>query len=123
MIGLNCVMMVGEVADFRPTPGGKVLNLKIKVTESYVTQDGEVRQKNGNFKVVVFGQAKVTWLSGAINVGSTISVLGKLENKSWDDKQGVKHWETQINASEVTPLGQAPEAPAQTQHQSDEMPF
>ena len=103
MIGANCVVMIGEVADLR-TPSPKVMSLRLKVTESYINRDGELAQRSGSHKVTVFGERNVSFLSKAISVGSVVQVVGRLENRSYEDKNGIKKWETQISANDITPL-------------------
>lgn len=119
MIGANHVLLVGEVADIRKsTP--KVLNMRVKVTEQYIDRDGQPKHRSGTHKVTVFGEGKVTYLDGALTVGSFVVVTGRLENSSYEDKQGIKHWETKVTAIDVTPMN--PPA-AQPSVGVDEIPF
>jgi single-stranded DNA-binding protein len=118
MIGANHVLLIGEVTDIRTHP--KVLNLRIKVTESYVTRDGEVKQRSGSHKVTIFGEQKVKYLESAVAVGSLVQAVGRLENSSYDDKNGVKQWETKVVAQEVTLLSHADVKPVAS---ADDIPF
>ena len=132
MIGANRVFLIGEVADIKPMGGNKALSLKVKVTEQWIDRStGEVRHKAGNHKVVLFGEQKVTHLAGALKVGDAVLVEGKLENRSWENQQGVKQWETQVAAQDVTPLQAQAERPAAPRVQApqaagvsdDDLPF
>ncbi len=120
MIGLNVVLLVGEVADIKVMTGGKVMAMKVKVTESYVDREGEVKQKSGTHKVTAFGEKNVSYLAGALQVGSMVVVKGTLENRSFENRDGVKQWETGVSAREVTPLDVAK---AHVESRPDEMPF
>lgn len=54
--------------------------------------------------VIVFGK-RASGLQKVLSKGSRIAVEGRLSTNSWDDKQGVKRYRTEIIADDVELLG------------------
>jgi single-strand DNA-binding protein len=106
--GLNKVMLIGNLGqdpDLRFLPSGQaVLNLRLATNESYVNREGERQEKTEWHSVTVWGKRGEA-LGKILSKGRQIFVEGRLQTRSWDDKQGVKRYATDIVASEIVLLG------------------
>ena len=83
--------------------GTAVCNFSIAVSEKYKNKSGERIEKTEWVTLVAFGKLAeicTEWLKK----GSLIYVCGKLQTQSWE-KDGVKHYKTVINISEMEMLG------------------
>ena len=102
--GLNKVMLFGNLGadpEFRTTSGGTgVLKLRLATTERYKDAGGEWQDRTEWHRVTVWGKRGES-LSRILSKGSTIFVEGSLRTTSYDDKDGVKRYTTEINASNV----------------------
>ena len=92
------------------------------------------RRKNGDqwedqtewFNVIVFGDTAEK-LSQYITKGAPLYVEGRLQTRSWDDKDtGAKHYRTEVIANNIQLLGQKDgeqRATRQSQPGDDDLPF
>jgi len=126
--GLNKVTLIGNVGqdpEVRFTPNGdQVANFSIATTESW-TKDGQKQEKTEWHRLVAF--RKLAEIIGTyVKKGSKLYIEGKLQTRSWEDKDGQKKYTTEIVANEMLMLdskgenqGQQQEAPQQ-QNQQDQ---
>ncbi len=102
--GLNRVMLLGNLGadpELRMTGGGQaVLNLRLATTESYLDKD-KARQERTEWHMVVLWGKRAEGLSKILHKGDRIFVEGGLRTSSWDDKEGVKRYKTEVVASNV----------------------
>lgn len=106
--GLNRVMLIGNLGqdpELRYTQGGQaVLNLRIATNESYVNKDGERQDRTEWHSVIIWGK-RGEGLNKVLSKGKQIFVEGRLQTRSWEDKQGGKRYTTEVVATEVVLLG------------------
>jgi single-strand DNA-binding protein len=106
--GLNKVMLIGNLGqdpELRFTTGGQaVLNLRIATNESYMNRDGERQDRTEWHTVIIWGK-RGEGLNKVLAKGKQIFVEGRLQTRSWEDKQGGKRYTTEIVATEVVLLG------------------
>jgi single-strand DNA-binding protein len=106
--GLNRVMLIGNLGqdpELRFTTGGQaVLNLRIATNESYVNRDGERQDRTEWHSVIIWGK-RGEGLNKVLSKGKQIFVEGRLQTRSWDDKQGNKRYTTEVVATEIVLLG------------------
>jgi single-strand DNA-binding protein len=106
--GLNRVMLIGNLGqdpELRFTTGGQaVLNLRIATNESYMNRDGERQDRTEWHSVIIWGK-RGEGLNKVLSKGKQIFVEGRLQTRSWDDKQGNKRYTTEVVATEVVLLG------------------
>jgi single-strand DNA-binding protein len=106
--GLNKVMLIGNLGqdpELRYTQSGQaVLSLRVATNESFNNRDGERQERTEWHSVVIWGK-RAEALSKFLNKGKQLYVEGRLQTRSWEDKQGQKRYTTEINASEIILLG------------------
>jgi single-strand DNA-binding protein len=114
MASLNKVMIIGNLGadpEMRFAPSGSpVTSFTIASSRIFTTKDGEKKQETEWFTVV-------TWDKLAENCNQFLSkgrkayVEGRLKTRSWEDKEGVKHYKTEVIASQVIFLDRSGAAP------------
>jgi single-strand DNA-binding protein len=112
MSGVNKVILVGNVGkdpEVRHLEGNvSVAKFPLATSESYKKQDGTKVETTEWHNVVMWrGLADVA--ERFIRKGSLVYIEGKIKTKSWDDKEGIKRYSTEIVADTMTMLGRKPE--------------
>lgn len=107
--GLNKVMLIGNLGadpEFKVTQGGQaVLKIRLATTERYANKSGE-RQERTEWHTVTLWGNRAEPLSKILHKGRSIYVEGRLQTRSWDDKEtGKKRYATEVNASQLLLLG------------------
>lgn len=108
MASLNKVMLIGNSgrdAELRYTANGTAQSqFSMAVNYRRKGASGDWEDATEWFNIVVFGdQAERT--SQYITKGKQLYVEGRLQTRSWDDDQGVKHYRTEVIANQVLFLG------------------
>lgn len=108
MGSVNKVILVGNLgrdAELRYTPGGDaVATLALATTEVYKDKQGQKQEKTEWHRVNVWGKTAEN-LSQYMTKGKQIYVEGRIETRTWDDKDGNKKYSTEVKADTVTLLG------------------
>ena len=107
MAGVNKVILVGNLGkdpEIRHLEGGTaVAKFTLATSESYKDKSGQrVEQTEWHNIVVWRGLAEVA--EKYLKKGMTIYVEGKLRTRAWDDKEGHKHYSTEIVGDTFTIL-------------------
>lgn len=106
--GLNRVMLLGNLGadpELRSTNGGdSVLRLRIATSERYLDRNKAWQERTEWHSVIVWGK-RAEALHRILTKGSTIFVEGSLRTSSYDDKDGVKRYKTEVNAKEIILAG------------------
>lgn len=106
--GLNRVMLLGNLGadpELRYTQGGQgVLNLRVATTESYLDRDRVRKERTDWHNVVVWGKRGEA-LSKILGKGSSLFIEGSLRTSSYEGRDGVKRYRTEINARNVLLTG------------------
>jgi single-strand DNA-binding protein len=104
----NKVQLIGrlgqdpEIITFED--GGKIARFNLATDDSYKDKSGnKVERTYWHSVVVKNGLVKV--VEDYVTKGKEIAIEGKLTNRSWDDKEGNKHYVTEIVANELLMLG------------------
>ena len=104
----NKVQLIGrlgqdpEIITFED--GGKIARFNLATDDSY-------KDKNGNkvertyWHPIVIKNGLVKVVENYVTKGKEIAIEGKLTNRSWEDKDGTKHYTTEIICSELLMLG------------------
>jgi len=108
MAGVNKVILVGNLGkdpEVRYLEGGTaVANFSLATTESYKDKQGNRIEQTEWHNIVVWrGLAEVA--EKYLKKGSQVYVEGKLRTRSYDDKDGVKRYSTEIVVDNMTMLG------------------
>lgn len=75
--------------------GTAIANLRIATTENKKSKDGAWEEQTEWHRVVMFGKTAET-CKNYLRKGSKIYVEGRLQTRSWDDKDGQKKYMTEI---------------------------
>jgi len=77
--------------------GKSLCKLNIAVNENY-TKDGE--RPSQFFSIAVWNKLAENCLK-YLKKGSKIAVIGKIQNRTWEDDKGEKHYAQEIVATEI----------------------
>ena len=107
-MSVNKVILVGHLGqnpELKYTPSGQaVTNLSIATNESWTGKDGQKQEKTEWHRLVMFG--KLAELAGQyLQKGRQIYVEGKLQTRSWQDKDGQTRYTTEVVAQTMQFLG------------------
>jgi single-strand DNA-binding protein len=108
---VNKVILVGRLGQ-KPelkytTSQMAVVNLSVATTESRKDRDGNYKDETEWSRVVVFGKT-AEFVANYLDKGALVYVEGRLQTRSWENKDGVKMNTTEVIANAVTSLGGAP---------------
>lgn len=146
-MSLNIVIIAGNLGrdpEMRYTPQGRAVTTASVAVNRRWQQDGEWQEATDWFNVVVWGDAAERFAEN-MRKGEKVLVQGRLQTRSYEDKEGKKQYRTEVIANRVESLGkpgqrQAPEdagardaeygeGPARTaelpldDHSMDDLPF
>jgi single-strand DNA-binding protein len=106
--GLNRAILVGNLGmdpELKFTQGGQaVLRLRLATTESFLGKGGERQERTDWHTVVVWGK-RAEALNKILSKGRSIWVEGRIQTRSWEDKDGNKRSTTEINANNIGLVG------------------
>ena len=125
----KCIFIgrLGRDPETKYLPSGEpVCNFSIAIDESYKNKSGDKVQKTEWVNIVVF--RKLAEICGNYLVkGKLVYVSGKIQTRSWEDKEGVKRSTTEIVANDMKMLdskGKNENTPAPEPNRSnDDVPF
>lgn len=120
MSGVNKVILIGNLGadpEVRTTPQGvMVANLRLAVSETWKDQQGQ-RQERTEWVNLVLWRQQAEIAQKYLRKGSKIYAEGKLQTRSWDDKQtGAKRYATDVVVDTFTMLDGRPEGDTQGGH-------
>jgi single-strand DNA-binding protein len=106
--GMNKVLLLGNLGadpELRMTQGGQaVLKIRMATSETYFDRN-KVKQERTEWHAVVVWGKRAEGLAKILEKGSRILVEGGLRTSSWDDKDGVKRYKTEVHASNILLCG------------------
>ena len=110
MAGVNKVILIGNLGadpEVRTTPqGATVANLRLAVSETWKDQQGQ-RQERTEWVNLVLWRQQAEIAQKYLRKGSKIYAEGKLQTRSWDDKQsGQKRYSTDVVVEHFTILSE-----------------
>jgi single-strand DNA-binding protein len=106
-MSLNKAMIIGNLGrdpEMRYTPNGQaVTQFTVAVNRNYRDPNGEWKEETEWFRVVAWAQlAERT--AEHLRKGNKVYVEGRLQTRSWEDKDGQKRYTTELVANQVTSL-------------------
>lgn len=105
---VNKVILIGNLGadpEVRAlTSGAKVARIRIATSESYNNKEGE-RITNTEWHSVNLWRGLADIAERYLKKGSSVYIEGKLRTRSYDDKDGVTRYVTEIEADQMTMLG------------------
>ena len=95
---------LGKDPEVRYTPDGTMItNFNLATDEQWKDKNGEKVQKTEWHRIVTFG--KLAEICGNYLVkGKLVFIEGRIQTRSWEDKDGVKRYTTEIVASNMQML-------------------
>ncbi len=107
-MSVNKVILVGHLGqnpELKYTPSGQaVCNLSIATNEAWTGKDGQKQEKTEWHRLVLFG--KLAELAGQyLQKGRQVYIEGKLQTRSWQDKDGQTRYTTEIVGQTMQFLG------------------
>jgi single-strand DNA-binding protein len=131
---INKAILIGRLGkdpEVRYTPDGTmVTNFTLATDEQWKDKSGEKVQKTEWHRIVTFG--KLAEICGNYLVkGKMVFIEGRIQTRSWEDKDGVKRYTTEIVANDMKMLdskgqGKADDAAISAQNGGtpmDDVPF
>lgn len=105
---VNKVILVGRLGqdpEVRFTQGGTaVANLRIATDETWKDQSGERQQRTEWHRVVAW--SKLADICGQyLRKGRLVYIEGRLQTRSWEDREGNKRYTTEVRADNMVMLG------------------
>ena len=104
----NKVQLIGrlgqdpEIVTF--ANGNQIAKFSMATDDSYKDKDGNKVERTYWHNVVVNG-GLVKIVESYVTKGQEIAIEGKLTNRSWEDKEGKKHYITEVICRELLMLG------------------
>ena len=104
MSGLNKVLLLGNLGadpEVKYTSAGNaVCNFTLATSDSWTDKSGKKQDKTEWHKIVVWG--KLAELCGEyLSKGRQVFLEGKIQTRSWEDRDGNKRHTTEIVANDV----------------------
>ncbi len=101
---VNKVILIGRLGqdpELKYTPSGAaVVTLSVATNTSYKGQDGNYVE-NTEWHRVVLWRKQAEAAAQYTKKGHRVYVEGKLTTRSWDDKDGIKRYTTEIQADSI----------------------
>jgi len=122
MKSLNQVTLLGNLTrdpELRYTPNGNaVIGFSIATNRQWTNKETQEKQEAVDYHDIVFWGKAAEIISQFVGKGSKILVQGRLQTRSWEGKDGVKRYKTEIVGNDFVLFGRkgdvAPaEAPAE----------
>lgn len=113
-MSVNKVILLGRLGqdpELKYTPSGSaVCNFSMATTEGWTDKSGQKQEKTEWHRIVVWGKL-AELCNQYLAKGRQAFLEGKLQTRSWDDKEGNKRYTTEILASTVQFIGGASATP------------
>ena len=105
---INKVILIGRLGkdpEMRFTPSGKaVTNFTLATNENWTDQSGEKQERTEWHRVVTWGKLAEN-CAKLLAKGKQVYVEGRIQTRSWDDKDGNKRYTTEVVANTMQMLG------------------
>ena len=108
MASVNKVILIGNLGkdpELRYTPGGAaVTNFSIATNERWKDKNGQPQERTEWHNIVLWGRlAEIA--NDYLKKGSAVYIEGRLQTRSWEDRDGNKRYTTEVVAQRVLFLG------------------
>lgn len=111
---LNKVILGGRLTadpELKTTQSGiSVVSFTIAVSRRYSKDSGQ--QNESDFFNVTAWRQTAEFVSRYFRKGSSICIVGNIQNRNWTDQEGQKHYRTDIVADEVMFVDSRSDSPA-----------
>lgn len=107
---VNKVILIGNLGadpEVRVVASGaKVARLRIATSETYTNKEGQ-RITNTEWHTVNVWRGLADVVEKYLKKGNSVYIEGKLRTRSYDDKDGITRYSTEIDGDNLTMLGSA----------------
>ena len=86
------------------TKGMAIANISVATTDTRKNGKGEFEDTTEWHRVVIFGKI-AEFTENYVKKGALIYVEGRLQTRSWEDKEEKRHFMTEVVADKLTMLG------------------
>lgn len=107
MASRNLVILIGRTgkdAELQYTPSGKAVTKFSLATSETWTTNGEKQEKTTWHNIVIWGKPAEN-AAKYLTKGKQVYIEGKIDNRSYEDKDGNKRYISEVIASNFTMLG------------------
>jgi single-strand DNA-binding protein len=139
MAGINKAILIGNLGkdpELRYTPSGQaVATFSLATSEKWRDKDGVMQDRTEWHNIVVWGK-QAEMAKEYLTKGRQVYIEGRIQTRSWDDKDGNKRYTTEIvtqriqflgqkgAAEKAAPSGDIPEPPVgDISAEDDDLPF
>ncbi len=109
MASVNKVILVGNLGadpEVRYTPSGVAwANFSLATSRNWKDKDTGERKEQTEWHRIVVWRRLAEICGEYLHKGSQVYIEGRLQTRSWEDKDGNKRWTTEIVALEMQMLG------------------
>lgn len=108
MASVNKAILIGNLGadpELRYTPAGAaVASFNIATTEKWKNKEGQPQEKTEWHRIVLWSrQAEIA--KEYLHKGSSVYIEGRIQNRSYEDKDGIKRYVTEIIGQRMQLLG------------------
>jgi single-strand DNA-binding protein len=111
MSSVNKVILIGNLGkdpELRYTPGGQpTASFSLATTEQWTDKNGQKQKKTEWHNIVTWGKL-AELVNQYLKKGRSAYVEGRINTRSWDDRDGNKKYRTEITANTIQFLGGSP---------------
>ncbi|HNW97449.1 MAG TPA: single-stranded DNA-binding protein [Bacteroidales bacterium] len=104
MAGINKVILIGNLgknAEIRSFENNTKISFSLATTEVYKGRDGQNTEQTEWHEVVFWRNGMTEFAERNLKKGTKVYIEGKIRTRSWDDKDGVKKYRTEIIGDKV----------------------
>ncbi len=126
-MNLNKVFLIGRITtdiEMRSTPAGQnVSTFSLATNRKWKDKSGQM-QEDSQFHRIVLWNKLAEIASQFLSKGSLVMIEGRIQNRNWEGKDGVKRYTTEIigESMQMGPKGQGGETLKQQEKQDDDIP-
>lgn len=110
---INKAIIIGRLGsdpEVRYTPGGAaVANFSVATDRGWKDKDSNWQNETTWHRIVVWNRT-ADFVKEYVKKGNRVYVEGRIQNRSWEDQNGQKHYVTEIVAFDVQLLESAPQS-------------
>lgn len=104
---VQLIGFIGQAPEIKTLENGnKLAKFSIATNETYKDKEGKKVDNTQWHNVTAWGNT-ATLIEKYVTKGQELALEGKLQNRKYDDKNGVTHYVTDIIANEIQFLGKA----------------
>lgn len=123
-MSLNKVMLIGNVGkdpDVKSANGTPVANFPLATTEVFSSKNGQ-RQEHTEWHNIVVWRRLAEIVEKYVKKGTPLFIEGRIRNRSYEGKDGVKRYITEILADNIKLLGKKDGSSAPAGEYASNMP-